>query len=51
MSANTKLKRSLVGVELVRLLVHEGDRVFTANRARELAPRVGLNDSYLYEAL
>ena len=51
MSANTKLKRSLVGVELVRLLVHEGDRVFTANRARELAPRVGLNDSCLYEAL
>ena len=35
----------------MRLLVHEGDRVFTANRARELAPRVGLNDSYLYEAL
>ena len=51
MSANTKLKHSLVGIELVRLLVHEGDRVFTANRARELAPRVGLNDSYLYEAL
>ena len=51
MSANTKLKRSLVGVALVRLIVHEGDRVFTANRARELAPRVGLNDSYLYEAL
>ena len=51
MSANTKLKHFLVGIELVRLLVHEGDRVFTANRARELAPRVGLNDSYLYEAL
>lgn len=51
MSAETRLKRSLVGVELVRLLVREGDRVFTTDRARELAPRVSLKDAYVCEAL
>ena len=51
LSDNAKLKRSLVGVELVRLLVHEGDRLFTTDRARELAPRVGLSDAYVCEAL
>lgn len=51
MSAHAKRKRSLVGVELVRLLVREGDRVFTTDRARELAPLVGLNDAYVCEAL
>ncbi len=40
-----------IGIELVRLLVREGDRVFTASRVRELAPQVGLKESYLYEAL
>ncbi len=48
-SANTK--QSLVGIELVRLLVYEGDRIFSTARARELAPRVGLKDAYLTEAL
>lgn len=51
MTTSTKPKRSLVGIELVRLLAHEGDRIFTTGRARELAPRVGLKDSYLGEAL
>ena len=50
-SGSARFKRSLVGVELVRLLVREGDRVFTTDRARELAPLVGLNDAYVYEAL
>ena len=36
---------------MVRLLAYEGDRIFTTERARELAPRVGLKDSYLTEAL
>ena len=36
---------------MVRLLAYEGDRIFTTDRARELAPRVGLKDSYLGEAL
>ena len=51
MTINTKPKQSLVGIELVRLLAYEGDRIFTTDRARELAPRVGLKDSYLGEAL
>ena len=51
MSANTKPKQSLAGIELVRLLNYEGDRIFTMDRARELAPRVGLKDAYLAEAL
>jgi len=42
---------SQVGVELIRLLASEGDRVFSTDRARELGPRVGLKDSYLWEAL
>jgi len=51
MIAERKLKKSQVGVELVRVLASEGDRVFSTKRARELAPRVGLSDSYLVEAL
>ena len=51
MTISTKPKQSLVGIELVRLLAYEGDRIFTTDRARELAPRVGLKDSYLGEAL
>ena len=50
-TTGTKPKQSLVGIELVRLLAYEGDRIFTTDRARELAPRVGLKDSYLGEAL
>lgn len=44
-------KQSLVGIELVRLLIYEGDRIFTTDRARELAPRVGLKDAYVTESL
>ncbi len=51
MATIARPKQSLVGIELVRLLAYEGDRIFTTNRARELAPRVGLRDSYLLEAL
>ena len=51
MTASTKPKQSLVGIELVRLLAYEGDRIFTTDRARELAPSVGLKDAYLSEAL
>ena len=51
MTANTKPKQSLVGIELVRLLAYEGDRIFTTDRARELAPRVGLKDAYVAESL
>lgn len=51
MFAGTKPKQSLVGIELVRLLAYQGDRIFSTARARELAPRVGLKDAYLTEAL
>jgi len=39
------------GLELVRKLAGEGDRIFTSARARELAPDVGLSDGYLRQAL
>ena len=51
MAASVKPKRTLVGIELLRLLSREGDRIFTTGRARELAPRVGLRESYLLECL
>lgn len=46
-----KPKRSSVGVDLIRLLAEEGDRIFTTGRARELASHVGLKDDYLWESL
>ncbi|NOY86865.1 MAG: hypothetical protein GXP52_06150 [Deltaproteobacteria bacterium] len=39
------------GVELVRKLASEGDRIFTSARARELAPAVGLSEGYFRQAL
>lgn len=47
----TRKKRSHVGVELVRLLAAEGDRIFSTDRARELCGRAGLRGAYLWEAL
>lgn len=41
----------MVGIELVRLLASENNRIFTIDRARELAPRAGIKDSYLHESL
>ena len=40
-----------MGIELVRLLSSEGDRIFSTERARKLSPRVGLKEAYLREAL
>lgn len=51
MKAGQRVKRTHIGIELVRLLASEGDRIFSTDRARELAHRVGLKDSYLWEAL
>ncbi|MBI4905653.1 MAG: hypothetical protein HY820_18620 [Acidobacteria bacterium] len=51
MNAGANRKRSQVGIELVRLLVSEGYRVFTIEHARNLISRVGLRDAYLWEAL
>ena len=44
-------KKTRVGVELVRELASEGDRVFSTDRARELCSRVDMKESYLLEAL
>jgi predicted transcriptional regulator of viral defense system len=46
-----KHKRSVVGIDLVRLLAGEGARIFSTAQARESAPRVGLKGDYLLEAL
>ena len=51
MNAQQKPKRTGVGVELVRLLAGQGDRIFTTARARQLAPKVGMKDAYVLEAL
>lgn len=51
MNTNQKPKKTQVGVELIRRIAAEGDRLFSTERARELAHEVGLKDSYLGEAL
>lgn len=51
MTVTDKPKRSPVGIELARRLSMEGHRIFTIDQARKLAPRVGLSDAYLAEAL
>jgi len=51
MNARHKVKKTQIGVDLVRVLAAEGDRIFSIDRARELSTRVGLKDSYLLEAL
>ena len=49
--ARNKLVHTGAGVELVRKLAGEGERVFTMARARELAIKVGLSEGYLAQAL
>jgi predicted transcriptional regulator of viral defense system len=39
------------GVELVRRLAAEGDRIFSTDRAREFAPAVGVSEGYLRQSL
>lgn len=51
MITQDKIKKSSVGIELVRLLAEEGDRIFSTDRARELSARVGISPSYLLESL
>lgn len=45
------LTHTVSGVELVRKLAAEGDRIFTTKQARRLAPSVGLSEGYLRQAL
>lgn len=49
--SSEKLVHTRSGVELVRRLANEGDRIFTSARARQLAPAVGLSEGYLRQAL
>jgi predicted transcriptional regulator of viral defense system len=51
MITRQKQKKTQVGIELIRRIAAEGDRVFSIERARKLAPEVGLKESYLLEAL
>ena len=51
MNEQQNVKRSPIGIALVRTLASEGDRIFTTSRARELAPQVGLRPAYVVEAL
>ncbi len=51
MKADKKIKKTMVGIELVRRLAEEGDRIFTVARTRELASKLGLRQGYLLEAL
>ncbi|TFG59532.1 MAG: hypothetical protein E4H29_04105 [Deltaproteobacteria bacterium] len=45
------LIHSTAGIELVRMLVEIGDRIFTVERARELASSLGISPGYLRQAL
>ncbi|MBI1787051.1 MAG: type IV toxin-antitoxin system AbiEi family antitoxin domain-containing protein [Acidobacteria bacterium] len=51
MKAIEKPKRTLIGVELVRLLASEGNRIFTVAQARAFCARANLKEEYLWEAL
>src|SRR5262244_1645255 len=51
MASRQRIKRSDVGIELVRALSDEGYRIFTVAHAREFSSRVGLKPAYLLEAL
>lgn len=45
------LTRTIVGTELVRKLAEAGQRLFTAEEARRVAPSVGLSPGYFRQAL
>jgi len=51
MSTTERIIHSTAGIELVRKLAESGDRIFTLERVRELAPSVGLSAGYLRQAL
>ena len=49
--AEKRLIHTGPGVDLVRMLAMEGDRVFTTARARELAPDAGISEGYFLQAI
>lgn len=46
-----KIKRTAVRINLARKLAEEGERIFTTDRARQLASEVGMRENYVLEAL
>lgn len=48
---NQKQSYAGAGIELVRMLAARGERIFTSKRARELAPDIGLSESYIRQSL
>ncbi len=51
MSTTERIIHSTAGIELVRKLAESGDRIFTLEQVRKLAPSVGLSAGYLRQAL
>lgn len=51
MVTTEKIVYSTSGLELLRGLANEGDRIFTTTRAKEFASKIGLSKSYVNEAL
>ncbi|MBI3292777.1 MAG: type IV toxin-antitoxin system AbiEi family antitoxin domain-containing protein [Elusimicrobia bacterium] len=51
MSTTERIIHSTAGIELVRKLAESGDRIFTLERVRKIAPAVGLSTGYLRQAL
>ena len=49
--ARKHLTHTAVGTELVRKLAEAGQRIFTTEEARLIAPAVGLSPGYLRQAL
>ena len=49
--ANSNLPYTGLGIELIRKLTSEGERIFTTARAQALAQEVGLSSGYLRQAL
>jgi predicted transcriptional regulator of viral defense system len=45
------IKKTQVGIELVRVLASEGYRIFTSKTAREFSERAGIKEEYLLESL
>jgi len=49
--AEKRITRTVAGVELARKLAESGQRLFTAEEARKLAPSVGISPGYFLQAL
>lgn len=50
MKQEKHIKRTVVGIELIRQLADQGKRIITLDDARSIAAQVGISESYLAEA-